>query len=88
MGFRYWSMADYLKQKVGKAARYIAEFERALADEAQHRGLDGTICGHIHRAGIVPMNGVTYCNGGEWVESCTSLAEDFNGGVTIWRWSD
>lgn len=88
LGFPYWSMADYLKQKVGKAASYIAKFERALAGEARRRGLDGTICGHIHRAGISSIDDVMYCNDGDWVESCTSLTEDFNGRLAIWKWSD
>jgi UDP-2,3-diacylglucosamine pyrophosphatase LpxH len=87
-GFPYWSLADYLKQRVSKAASYIANFERALASEARRRGLDGTICGHIHRAGIVDIEGTLYCNDGDWVESCTTLTEDFNGRLSVWRWSE
>lgn len=87
-GFPYWSLADYLKGRVSKAASYIAAFERALAGEARRRGLDGTICGHIHRAGIVDIDGAMYCNDGDWVESCTTLTEDFNGRLSIWRWSE
>ena len=34
-GFPYWSIAAYLKHKVKNAVRYIANFEQALADEAQ-----------------------------------------------------
>jgi UDP-2,3-diacylglucosamine pyrophosphatase LpxH len=88
MGFPYWSLANYLKHKVKKATTYIANFERALAQEAKRRGLDGTICGHIHRAQVSAMDGVLYCNDGDWVESCTTLTEDFNGRLSLWRWSD
>jgi UDP-2,3-diacylglucosamine pyrophosphatase LpxH len=88
MGFPYWSLANYLKHKVKKATTYIANFERALAQEAKRRGLDGTICGHIHRAQVSSMDGVLYCNDGDWVESCTTLTEDFNGRLSLWRWSD
>jgi UDP-2,3-diacylglucosamine pyrophosphatase LpxH len=71
-GAPYWSIAAYLKHKVKNAVKYIANFERALAQEAQRRGLDGAICGH-NRAEISHIDGVLYCNDGDWVESCTTL---------------
>jgi UDP-2,3-diacylglucosamine pyrophosphatase LpxH len=87
-GFPYWSIAAYLKHKVKNAVTYIANFERALADEAKRRGLDGAICGHIHRAEITQIDGVTYCNDGDWVESCTTLTEDFSGRLSLLRWTE
>jgi UDP-2,3-diacylglucosamine pyrophosphatase LpxH len=87
-GFPYWSIAAYLKHKVRNAVAYIANFEAALADEAKRRGLDGLVCGHIHRAGITSLNGVLYCNDGDWVESCTTLIEDFEGRLSLLRWTD
>jgi len=68
--------------------KYIANFERALAQEAQRRGLDGAICGHIHRAEISQIDGVLYCNDGDWVESCTTLTEDFSGRLSLLRWTE
>ena len=88
LGFPYWSLASYLKQKVKTATTYIANFERALAAEAKRRGLDGTICGHIHRAQVSSMDGVLYCNDGDWVESCTTLTENFNGRLSLLHWAD
>jgi UDP-2,3-diacylglucosamine pyrophosphatase LpxH len=87
-GFPYWSIAAYLKHKVKNAVKYIANFERALAQEARRRGLDGTICGHIHRAEISELDGVLYCNDGDWVESCTTLTEDFAGRLCLLRWTE
>ena len=87
-GFPYWSIAAYLKHKVKNAVKYIANFERALAQEAQRRGLDGAVCGHIHRAEISQIDGVLYCNDGDWVESCTTLTEDFNGRLSLLRWTE
>jgi len=87
-GFPYWSLAAYLKHKVKNAVKYIANFERALAHEAQRRGLDGAICGHIHRAEISQIDGVLYCNDGDWVESCTTLTEDFEGRLSLLRWTE
>jgi UDP-2,3-diacylglucosamine pyrophosphatase LpxH len=87
-GFPYWSIAAYLKHKVKNAVTYIANFERALADEANRRRVDGMICGHIHRAEIKSIDGVLYCNDGDWVESCTTLTEDFNGRLALLRWTE
>jgi len=87
-GLPYWSIAAYLKHKVKRAVQYIANFEQALADEARRRGVDGMICGHTHRAEISNFDGVLYCNDGDWVESCTTLTEDFNGKLSLLRWTE
>jgi UDP-2,3-diacylglucosamine pyrophosphatase LpxH len=87
-GAPYWSIAAFLKHKVKNAVKYIANFERALADEAKRRNLDGIICGHIHRAEITEIDGITYCNDGDWVESCTVLTEDDEGRMSLLRWTE
>jgi UDP-2,3-diacylglucosamine pyrophosphatase LpxH len=87
-GFPYWSIAAYLKSRVKNAVKYIANFERALAQHAREQGLDGTICGHIHRAEITDIDGVLYCNDGDWVESCTTLVEDDSGQLSLLRWAE
>jgi len=87
-GLPYWSIAAYLKHKVKRAVQYIANFEHALADEARRRGVDGMICGHTHRAEIRNIDGVLYCNDGDWVESCTTLTEDFSGKLSLLRWTE
>ena len=50
--------------------------------------MDGVICGHIHRAEITEIDGVLYCNDGDWVESCTTLTEDFKGRLSLLRWTE
>jgi len=87
-GYPYWSVAAFLKHKVKNAVKYIANFERALAVEARRRGVHGVICGHIHRAEITEIDGITYCNDGDWVESCTTLVEDFRGHLSLLRWTE
>jgi UDP-2,3-diacylglucosamine pyrophosphatase LpxH len=44
------------------------------------------VCGHIHRAEMRDINGILYCNDGDWVESCTSLVEDMNGQLRLIDW--
>ena len=88
VGLPFWSLAGHLKLKLGKAAHYVDTFERAAARLAAHRGLDGIICGHIHRAGMRDIDGVLYCNDGDWVESCTAVVEDMTGRLAIWNWPE
>ncbi|MBK1723867.1 UDP-2,3-diacylglucosamine diphosphatase [Thiocystis violacea] len=87
-GLRYWSLAGYLKHKVKNAVSYIGSYEHAVATEAERRELDGMICGHIHHAEMRDIQGVTYCNCGDWVESCTALVEHHDGRLELLRWTD
>ena len=85
-GLEYWSLAGFLKRKVKNALEYICRFESVAAREAKNRGFDGVICGHIHHAAIKSLEGVLYINDGDWVESCTALAEDRHGNLEIVCW--
>lgn len=88
LGLRYWSLAGYLKQRVKHAVQYIGNFETALALEAQRIGVNGMICGHIHHAEMREIGATLYCNCGDWVESCTALAEHHDGRLELLRWVD
>ncbi|MFC4727669.1 UDP-2,3-diacylglucosamine diphosphatase [Coralloluteibacterium thermophilus] len=83
LGLRYWSLADFLKRRSGAAERYIARFQQAGLDDARRRGLDGVVCGHIHRAGLFEDDGLVYANDGDWVESLTALAEEPDGTLVL-----
>ncbi len=88
MGLRYWSLSRYLKLKVKRAVSYIGDFEAAVAREARRRGVHGVVCGHIHHAEMRDIDGVLYCNDGDWVESLTALVEHHDGRLEIIDWSD
>ncbi len=87
-GLPYWSLSQYLKLKVKNAVSYITSFEDALATEARKQGVDGVICGHIHKAEIRDINGILYCNDGDWVESLSALVEDEIGELHLVDWHD
>lgn len=87
-GLPYWSLAYYIKNRVRNARSAIDAFERAAAQEARHRGLDGIICGHIHQPEIRTIDDVLYCNDGDWIESCTALVEHRNGRLELFHWGD
>lgn len=88
MGLPYWSLSAYLKQKVKKAVSYISHFEDAVASEARRKGYQGVICGHIHHAEIRTIDGILYCNDGDWVESMTALVEHHDGRLEIINWQN
>ncbi|MEX6506487.1 UDP-2,3-diacylglucosamine diphosphatase [Jiella sp. M17.18] len=88
LGFPYWSFSAWAKLKVKNAVNFIGAFETALADEAEKQSCDGVICGHIHHAQLTRHAGVEYVNTGDWVESCTAIAERHDGSFELIRWSE
>ena len=88
LGKDYWSLAAYLKQKVKNAVQYIGRFEEAVVTAARREGVDGVICGHIHRAEITHMGDICYMNCGDWVESCTALIEHHDGHIELLQWRE
>ncbi len=88
-GLPYWSLASYLKHKAKTAVQYIASFEtRGGARGAQARRRRRRLRPHPSRRRCTDIDGVTYCNDGDWVESCTALVEDMNGRLSIWSWPE
>lgn len=86
LGFPYWSFSAWAKLRVKDAVSYIGSFEKTLADEARKRDVDGVICGHIHHAVIRDIDGIVYVNVGDFVESCTAVAEHDDGRLEILIW--
>lgn len=87
-GAPHWSLAAHVKHKVENAVSYIGKFREAVAYEARRQNMDGLVCGHIHHAEIADVDGVLYCNNGDWVESYTSLIEHPDGRLEILHWTE
>ena len=88
LGLGYWSLSAFLKTRVKNAVQFVDRFEEVVAEEARRRGVDGIVCGHIHKAEIRDIDGILYCNDGDWVESCTALVEHFDGRLEIVHWAE
>jgi UDP-2,3-diacylglucosamine pyrophosphatase LpxH len=86
LGLPYWSFSQWAKLQIKNAVNFIGEFEATLAGEARKRGVDGIVCGHIHHAVIRDIDGITYVNTGDFVESCTAIAEHFDGRLELIHW--
>ena len=82
----YWSLAQHVKARFPGAQGYIDRYQNATLAAARSAHVDGVVCGHIHRAAFTKVDGLLYCNDGDWVESCTALAEDQHGELSLLKW--
>ena len=78
-GMKYWSLSNFLKKNTKQALTFITKYEEHIAKYCKEKGYDGVICGHIHTAEIKEIDGITYMNDGDWVESRTALVEHTDG---------
>jgi len=87
LGFNYWSLSRYLKQRVKKAVDFIFQFEKNITNYCRKKGYQGVICGHIHSPQIKQIDDIIYMNDGDWVESCSALVEHETGEWEIVYWT-
>lgn len=78
-----WSLSAYVKRNVKNAVSFIGKFEEAIVRYAADDKVDGVICGHIHSPIIRQIEGVTYYNTGDWVESMSALLENEEGHIEL-----
>jgi UDP-2,3-diacylglucosamine pyrophosphatase LpxH len=82
-GLGYWSLSAAVKRSVKNAVSFIGRFEEAIIRFSREDQVDAVLCGHIHSAALREDGEVAYYNCGDWVESCTALAEDFTGRMQL-----
>jgi UDP-2,3-diacylglucosamine pyrophosphatase LpxH len=79
-------VSSHIKQVVKSAVQYLSGFDEQVLARCRTDDLKGVICGHTHHAEARQIrNGVMSYNCGDWVESCTALAEDDHGRISIVR---
>ena len=83
LGLKDWSLSAFIKHKFKQVVNFISEYEDVLVAEAKSGRADGIVCGHIHHAAISDMQGITYINTGDWVESCTAITESYDGSINL-----
>lgn len=76
---RKYSLSAWIKSRTKLIVRYISEFEAKITAHARKKRCDGVICGHIHTPVTTVIDGLTYCNTGDWIENCTALLEHSDG---------
>lgn len=85
-GFQYWLLLQYLKYQVKNVVNFILQFEIVMIDEVCCCGCDGVVCGYIYKVEICDIDGVLYCNDGDWVESLFVFVEMMEGELKIVYW--
>jgi len=88
LGYGYWSLSAWVKYRVKRAVSFVSSFEDAVSHHCRQRGYEGVVCGHIHHAEITNYGDIRYMNCGDWVESCSALAEDETGNFHLIRWAE
>lgn len=83
LGRPHLSLSQAIKHRVKHACTFISRFEEVLAEAARKDGFAGVVCGHIHKAEVRDLGGVHYYNCGDWIESCTAIAEHEDGTVEL-----
>jgi len=79
-------LAGGTKDLVKTAVQLACGVDMRMQGRCERAGLQGVVCGHTHHAEIRDLGeGVTYYNCGDWVDSCTALAEDQAGNIHLIR---
>lgn len=87
IGKDYWSFSNFLKTNTKQAVAFITRYQYHLSQYARDEAYHGVICGHIHSASIqVSEDGFVYCNTGDWCETVSAIAEDFEGKFYLLVW--
>lgn len=88
LGFKYWSLASFIKNNFKKAMKHVNTYENLLVGLARDHNVNGVVCGHIHFPKSYDIKGVDYFNTGDWVEHCTALVETESGEIELIYWSE
>ena len=78
-----FSLVARVKDRVSSLRRHVSRFRNQIVQHARRQGCHGVICGHIHAPQQLNIDGLTYCNTGDWVENCTAIIEDHAGRLQL-----
>jgi UDP-2,3-diacylglucosamine pyrophosphatase LpxH len=87
-GLADWSLMEIILSHVNRLITGGERLKHGLTALARGHAASGVICGHFHRAAIHEEFGVVYANCGDWIESCTAIAEDADGHLQIINWKN
>jgi UDP-2,3-diacylglucosamine pyrophosphatase LpxH len=87
-GLADWSLMEIILSRLNRLITRGDRFEHRLTALAREHAAAGVICGHLHSAAIHEEFGVVYANCGDWIDSCTAIAEDADGRLQIIGWKN
>ena len=80
-------LLDFLKHNEADTLHLVGDIIDARQLKRGGVGFDDVVCGYIHKAEIREIDGILYCNDGDWVESLTALVESHDGELSIVEWN-
>ena len=84
-GGRYGVLSGRIKNSFASIRRHVEKFRNLVVKHARDKGCDGVICGHIHEPERSNIDGIEYCNTGDWLENCTAIIEHEDGSLSLER---
>jgi UDP-2,3-diacylglucosamine pyrophosphatase LpxH len=82
-GLLDWCFMDAIIPRVNRLITQGDLFESRVASLVHEHAADGVICGHFHSAEIHQKFGIVYANCGDWIDSCTAIAENADGELQV-----
>jgi UDP-2,3-diacylglucosamine pyrophosphatase LpxH len=82
-GLLDWCFMEAIVSCVNRFVKQGNLFESRVTALVHEHAADGVICGHFHSAEIHRKFGIVYANCGDWVDSCTAIAENANGELQV-----
>jgi UDP-2,3-diacylglucosamine pyrophosphatase LpxH len=73
------TLSRVLRGRLKQVSHYYDRFAVDMARRAAEAGYDGVVCGHVHHPEIREIDGVSYMNCGDWVDTCTAVGETWDG---------
>jgi UDP-2,3-diacylglucosamine pyrophosphatase LpxH len=77
------SLVCRVKRRLRTLGSHLTHFRTQVARHARCRGFHGVICGHIHQPELLQLEGLVWCNTGDWIENCTAVIEHRCGALEL-----
>jgi len=79
------SLVCRVKRRLRALGSHLSHFRTQVSRHARCRGFHGDICGHIHQPELLQLEGLVWCNTGDWIENCTAVVEYHCGSLELVR---
>lgn len=79
----HFSLSAYIKHRVKNIVQFVSQYEIGVVHMIKDYGVDGIVCGHIHKPELKTIDGLIYANDGDFVESLSALVENHDGTLEL-----
>lgn len=79
----HWSLSAWAKRRTKRLVNFLSDFENLTTRYAAAKKCQGVIAGHTHTPSVKELNGVLYCNCGDFQEQATAIIEHLDGELEL-----